>query len=162
RSGRRLMWSRSWRAVDAAGSRTIEPSAFPVTAGKPGSFGGECVSGSAWKNLPPDGNDAARASVALGEIVFNTEPITIAGANGLNLFASDPVGSNAIVGTCGTCHDSPNVGNHSTKLPIDIGIAYADAPALDISGLPVFTVRCTDTTCPLKGQVFNVTDWEKR
>jgi cytochrome c peroxidase len=81
--------------------------------------------------------------------------------NGLNLFASDPLGANAIVGTCGTCHDSPNVGNHSKKLPINIGIADATPPALDVSGLPVFTVTCTDTTGPLKGQVFFVTDLGK-
>jgi cytochrome c peroxidase len=65
------------------------------------------------------------------------------------------------VGTCGTCHDSPNVGNHSKKLPINIGIADATPPALDVSGLPVFTVKCTETTGPLNGQTFTVTDLGK-
>jgi cytochrome c peroxidase len=52
------------------------------------------------------------------------------------------------VGFCGTCHDSPNVGNHSVKLPINIGIANVDPPppALDISGLPVFTLQCGGNT----------------
>ncbi len=114
-----------------------------------------------WENLPPDGRNAARASVARGEILFDTKPITISGVNGLNLFASDPLGANTIVGTCGTCHDSPNVGNHSKKLALNIGIADATPPVLDVSGLPVFTVQCTETTGPLKGQTFTVTDLGK-
>jgi hypothetical protein len=112
-----------------------------------------------WENVPPDGRNQGRAAVARGEIVFNTKPITISGVNGLNLFASDPLGANTIVGSCGTCHDSPNVGNHSKKLPINIGIADASPPVLDISGLPTFEVTCT--AGPLKGQKFDVTDLGK-
>jgi hypothetical protein len=59
-----------------------------------------------------------------------------------------------ISGSCGTCHDTPNVGNHSIKALLDIGIANAgvNAPrALDISGLPVFTLKCTSG--PLAGRV---------
>lgn len=62
--------------------------------------------------------------------------------------------------------DSPNVGNHSVKLPINIGIAgfgrldpikgTGAAPVLDIDGLPVFTVSCDSG--PLKGTTFTVTD----
>ena len=29
-------------------------------------------------------------------------------------------------GSCGTCHDTPNVGDHSVKAPLDIGIADAE------------------------------------
>jgi hypothetical protein len=112
-----------------------------------------------WENAQPDGLNDARAAVARGEIVFNTKPITISGVNGLNLFASDPLGANPIVGTCGTCHDSPNVGNHSKKLPINIGIADASPPVLDVSGLPMFEVKCT--AGPLIGQKFEVTDLGK-
>lgn len=115
----------------------------------------------AWANLPPKGRNAARAAVARGELLFNSKPITISGVNGLNLLPSDPLGANPIVGTCGTCHDSPNIGNHSTRLPIDIGIADAAPPALDVSGLPVFTVKCTETTGPLSGLTFTVTDLGK-
>ena len=64
-----------------------------------------------------------------------------------------------IQGVCGTCHDSPNVGNHSVKAPLNIGVANAGAdspPALDIAGLPVFTIACTSG--PLAGAMFEVTD----
>jgi len=49
------------------------------------------------------------------------------------------------MGFCGTCHDSPNVGNHSVKAPLNIGVGNAGAdapPALDIFGLPVFKLEC--------------------
>jgi cytochrome c peroxidase len=108
----------------------------------------------AWQNsLNPD-----RASVARGETIFNTRQFTIHGVNGLNLFSTDPLGANDVTGTCTTCHDSPNVGNHSLKLALNIGVADANPPVLDVSGLPSFTVTCTDTSGPLAGQVFNVTD----
>jgi len=45
------------------------------------------------------------------------------------------------------------------KAPLNIGIANAGAgapPALDIAGLPVFTLQCVSG--PLAGQVFTVTD----
>jgi hypothetical protein len=96
-----------------------------------------------------------RLSIARGEEVFNTTNINIVGVAGLN----DALGIPSIPGFCGTCHDTPNVGNHSVKAPLDIGIADADAkspPVLDISGLPVFTLTCTQG--PLTGQVFRVTD----
>jgi len=66
----------------------------------------------------------------------------------------------SIPGFCGTCHDTPNAGNHSVKAPLDIGIADAGdktPPALDISGLPVFTLTCTKEG-PLKGKKYYVTD----
>jgi len=65
----------------------------------------------------------------------------------------------SIAGFCGTCHDTPFAGNHSVKAPLNIGVAGAgsDSPAaLDISGLPVFTLWCTSG--PLAGQIFEVTD----
>ena len=86
--------------------------------------------------------------------IFNTRQFTINGVNGLNLFSTDPLGATTITGTCTTCHDSPNVGNHSKKLPLNIGVADAIPPVLDVSGLPVFTVACTDTTGPLGGSDF--------
>jgi len=120
----------------------------------------------AWEDLlSTDELSPAQASIARGEIVFNAQTFTISGVNGLNLFATDPLGGNPIVGTCGTCHDSPNVGNHSLKLPIDIGVPDAAPPALDISGLPLFTVTCTGTGtykgAPPKGYQFQVTDLGK-
>jgi|SRR5579883_194902 len=72
---------------------------------------------------------------------------------------NDALGVKHLSGLCGTCHDTPNVGDHSVKAPLDIGIADAGAkspPALDISGLPVFTLTCPQG--PPSGQVFKVTD----
>jgi cytochrome c peroxidase len=96
-----------------------------------------------------------RLSIARGEEVFNTTPINITGVAGLN----DALNLPTIAGFCGTCHDTPNVGDHSVKAPLDISIADAGAnspPELDISGLPVFTLTCTQG--PLAGKVFQVTD----
>jgi len=109
-----------------------------------------------WLN-PRFGGDEAqyRLSVARGEEVFNTTKINITGVAGLN----DALNLPSIAGFCGTCHDSPNVGNHSVKAPLNIGVANAGAnspPALDISGLPVFTLQCNQG--PLTGQTFVVTD----
>jgi cytochrome c peroxidase len=101
-----------------------------------------------WSNLQ-DGSALQRASIARGEDVFNSMPINIKGVAGLN----------DVLGFCGTCHDTPNVGNHSVKAPLNIGVANAGTnapPALDISGLPVFTLNCT--AGPLAGQTFVVTD----
>jgi cytochrome c peroxidase len=109
-----------------------------------------------WQGL--QGNDAetvARKSIARGEEVFNTTPIKITGVAGIN----DVLKVTTFNGFCGTCHDTPNAGDHSIKAPLNIGIADAGAkspPALDISGLPVFTLKCTKG--PLAGQTFVVTD----
>lgn len=93
-----------------------------------------------------------RLSIARGEEVFNTTPITIKGVTGLN----DALNKPSIPGFCGTCHDTPNVGNHSVKAPLDIGVGDKSPPVLDVSGLPVFTLKCTDG--PLAGKTFEVTD----
>jgi len=106
-----------------------------------------------WQSLVgKDKQTQDRLSVARGEVVFNTTQINITGVAGLN----DVLNMASIPGFCGTCHDTPNVGDHSVKAPLNIGIANAGTnspPALDISGLPVFTVTCTQT-----GQTFTVTD----
>jgi len=81
------------------------------------------------------GNEG-RASVLRGQAVFNTKRVNITGVGGLNDALNAPV----IPGTCGTCHDSPNVGNHSVPLPINIGVADVAGP-LDRSYLPVMTLK---------------------
>ena len=116
----------------------------------------------AWESLTGHGQDAARAAIARGETVFNTKPIAITGVAGLN----DTLNTPTLNGFCGTCHDSPNVGNHSVKLPINIGIAGSGpldvgtgvgaAPVLNIAGLPVFTVTCN--AGPHAGATYKVTD----
>jgi cytochrome c peroxidase len=109
-----------------------------------------------WLGLQGQGDTVQdRKSVARGEEVFNTTAINITGVAGLN----DVLNLPTIPGFCGTCHDAPNVGNHSVKAPLNIGVADAGAntpPALDISGLPVFTLLCMQG--PLAGQTFVVTD----
>ena len=53
----------------------------------------------------------------------------------------------SFTGTCGTCHDSPNAGDHSFSVPLDIGTTdFPALPSLDVSGLPVYTVQCSDGT----------------
>jgi cytochrome c peroxidase len=110
----------------------------------------------AWTNLDGNGEtDSFRKSIARGEVVFDTKPINITGVAGLN----DASNQASIPGNCGTCHDTPNVGNHSVKAPLSIGVADADPVSpLDISGLPVFTIECTSPESPLFGQTFHVTD----
>ena len=108
-----------------------------------------------WLGLHGAAATAQRESIARGEEVFNNTNINITGVSGLN----DDLGIASIPGFCGTCHDTPNVGNHSVKAPLDIGIPDAGAnapPVLDISGLPVFTLTCTQG--PLAGRIYKVTD----
>lgn len=99
-----------------------------------------------WTKLSSQPN---RQAVARGQALFNTFPIPITGVGGLN----EAVGMQTINGTCTTCHDSPNVGNHSFSVPLNIGTtAYPALPALDISGLPVYTIQCSH------GSTVQVTD----
>jgi cytochrome c peroxidase len=99
-------------------------------------------------------NDRRRA-IARGEALFNTTKINITGVAGLNDALNQPI----IDGSCSTCHDGPNIGDHSVKAPLNIGVADAgkkSPPALDISELPVFTLWCTSGA--LAGSTFEVTD----
>jgi cytochrome c peroxidase len=73
-------------------------------------------------------------AIARGETLFNSRPITITGVAGLN----DALGLPTIRGTCTTCHNTPNVGNHSTAAPLNIGIADASRRTPD---LPLYTLR---------------------
>src|SRR5262249_4363802 len=76
----------------------------------------------AWAKLP---HAHPRAAVARGQDIFNSKPINITGVAGIN----DDVSAGGLVaggipslqGTCGTCHDTPNVGNHSFPTPLNIG-----------------------------------------
>ena len=84
----------------------------------------------AWDN---DSN-AQRAAIARGEKLFGSKPIAITGVGGLN----DALGLPTIAGTCTTCHDTPNVGNHSVALPIDIGLTDLNRRTPD---MPLYTLR---------------------
>ncbi len=110
----------------------------------------------AWLNVSGHGPvNEARRQIARGEAIFNTTPINITGVAGIN----DALHKTSVSGFCSTCHDTPNVGDHSIAAALDIGVADAGANApsgLDVSGLPVFTLQCVSG--PLSGQVFTVTD----
>ena len=53
-----------------------------------------------------------RRAVARGQAIFNSKPIRIAGVGGLN----DDLGVPVIIGTCTTCHNAPNAGDHSVPI----------------------------------------------
>ena len=100
-------------------------------------------------------SNPAQASIARGEDIFNTAPMQITDVHGLN--DNPALGSPAVfVGTCGTCHDTPNIGTHSLPLAMDIGTSHVIASETDaniIGGLqslttptlPVYQISgCTD------------------
>jgi hypothetical protein len=121
----------------------------------------------AWENTGTHGNgddhekNKAREEIAAGEKLFNTRPAIITGVRGLNDNAA--LGSPAsITGTCTTCHDTPNVGNHSVALPLDIStsrqaenetspVIIAGLKELSAPDMPVYEIRgCPDPLNPGK------------
>ena len=90
--------------------------------------------------------EAARAAIVRGQEIFNTHPITITGVKGLN----DDLGVPVMQGTCTTCHDAPNAGDHSVPAPLDIGVADASRRTPD---LPLYTLRNRTT-----GEIVQTTD----
>jgi cytochrome c peroxidase len=102
-----------------------------------------------------------QASIARGEQIFNTQLLTISNVPGLT------TGSQTIAGTCTTCHDTFNVGNHSLPLPLDIGTSrsplyetdpniLAGLKELQMPLLPVFELVCTQG--PLAGNTYYTSD----
>ena len=98
---------------------------------------------------------AQQASIARGEGVFNTAGMVITNVRGIN--DNPALGSPATLnGSCGTCHDAPNVGNHSLPLPMDTAVSRLAANETDPSiiagvtqlaapSLPIFQITgCTD------------------
>jgi len=73
----------------------------------------------AWLNLTTDDGDyrnasrsAARRMIAAGEKLFNSAPVQISNVRGLN--DNTALGKpSTFTGTCTTCHDTPNIANHS-------------------------------------------------
>jgi hypothetical protein len=108
----------------------------------------------AWNNLTGPSNDvldfgeptnrnAARQAVARGEKIFNTRVIAISEVGGLNDALNVPV----LQGTCTTCHDTPNVGNHSVSMPLNIGISDESRRTPD---MPLYTLRHKLTRAVIK------------
>ena len=93
-----------------------------------------------WVNFPTNTTDGSqKAAIARGEIFFNTRSFIVTGVAGLNdvFFNNGP----ALV-TCSFCHNDPNLGNHSSSLPLDIGVAEPNSNFLLGSGyLPLITLR---------------------
>jgi hypothetical protein len=107
-----------------------------------------------WSDLPASAKSSvirARRAIARGQAIFNSKPIVLTGVSGLNneTFPNGVTVPDSLTGTCTVCHDSPNVGNHSVKAPLDIGLSDpAIAPYL-----PVYTLRRIST-----GETVQTTD----
>jgi cytochrome c peroxidase len=91
----------------------------------------------AWASASGDGASAQRRAVARGQALFNTRTIHIAGVSGINDEAAfgNPA---SIAGTCTTCHDTPNSGNHSVVAPLNLGLTDATRRTSD---MPLYTLR---------------------
>jgi cytochrome c peroxidase len=79
-----------------------------------------------------------RQAIARGEAIFNTRQFVIDNVPGLNGGPEDPVRRPIQNGTCTICHDTPNVGNHSVPMALNIGVADASRRTAD---LPLYTLR---------------------
>ena len=93
----------------------------------------------AWANPPAERDDGherveARRAVARGQALFNTKPIQITRVKGLNDDLHLPV----IQGSCTSCHDATNAGNHSVPAPLDIGLTDKARRTAD---MPLYTLR---------------------
>ena len=108
----------------------------------------------AWVSMP---SSSPRAAVARGQAIFNSRPINITEVAGINDDVSTgglvSGGVPSLMGTCGTCHDTPNVGNHSFPTPLDIGTgdpspgnSSVNLGGLVISYLPSITVCKLEVT----------------
>lgn len=87
----------------------------------------------AWANLQgTDPTSATRRSVARGQALFNSRSFQITGAAGID----------DQLGTCSTCHNTPDVGGHSSPFFVDIGITDASRRTAD---MPLYTLRNTTT-----------------
>ncbi len=137
---------------------------------KPGFTNASFTIYSAWEPGSPgyDGLSPLQKAIGRGEAVFNNTRFVIHDVPGLNsdpgnpLYnPADPLAGQDIAAGCALCHNSPNVGNHSTSLPINIGVTMAPPAnndgspntALDLANLPVYSLRNAVT-----GAVVQVTD----
>ena len=110
-----------------------------------------------WETSP----DPMRRRIAAGEKLFNTRALTISNVRGLtdNAALAKALGTTVPIapfaGTCTTCHDAPNVGNHSLPLALDIGTGHDPVTEpdplianglsqLSVPDLPVYRI----TGCP--------------
>src|SRR5215472_4851441 len=108
----------------------------------------------AWDHLsrPHRDEDHARKAIVRGQHLFNTLPITITGVAGLNneTFPNGVTVPGSFTGTCTTCHDTPNAGDHSVRAPLNIGLTDASRRTAD---MPLYTLRRLST-----GETMTTTD----
>jgi cytochrome c peroxidase len=99
----------------------------------------------AWMGSP----NSKRAAVARGQEIFNTKRFEISGVRGLN---DNPYFGNpsSLSGTCTTCHNTPDIGNHSIAITLDIGISDGSRRTPD---MPLYSLRNKMT-----GEVLSTTD----
>jgi hypothetical protein len=96
-----------------------------------------------------------RRAIARGEALFNTRTFVIDNVGGLNRDAADPI-AGSFSGTCTVCHDTPNAGNHSISMPLNLGLTDAARRTAD---LPLYvlqnraTAETTATTDPGRAMV---------
>jgi hypothetical protein len=97
----------------------------------------------AWNNS----TNTQQASIARGEALFNTAPMTLTNVGGL----ATPAGGIQHA-SCSFCHDTPNIGNRSVAQPMDTGIAHQLSAETDTNiiaalgqlsppGLPVYQIN---------------------
>ena len=104
----------------------------------------------AWSGRDGGGTDEARRAIGRGQTIFNSRTFTISGVGGLNVNSPfNPPLAASFEGTCTTCHNTPNAGNHSIVTPLDIGLAEASRRTPD---LPLYTFRqkCGAASCPTR------------
>ena len=118
-----------------------------------------------------EGRNAARRAIAAGEELFNSAPLQISNVRGLN----DNAGlgkPRSFVGHCTSCHDTPDVGNHSLPLPLDIGTAHTALPGMEsdpnisaalaqlsMPDLPVYLISgCPNPFAPGEPESFYTSD----
>jgi cytochrome c peroxidase len=100
--------------------------------------------------------NAQQSSIARGQAIFNQTcsppvncTIPIGDVNGINDqkafcdLISQPVPCGAINGGCVTCHDNPNIGNHTVARQLNIGLAHV--PEFMTNDLPTYTFTCNAT-----------------
>jgi hypothetical protein len=98
-----------------------------------------------------DDRDETHASIERGQALFNAQRLTVEKVGGLHASTitlpdgatiNGPTG--ALRGSCSSCHNAPNVGDHSTRLPINIGVSEK-APVRfgreRVADLPLFILR---------------------
>src|SRR5882672_9373172 len=95
----------------------------------------------AWRDLREGGTtNEARRAVARGQATFKSKAFTISGVAGLNFDSPFDPGliPPSFQGTCTTCHDTPNSGNHSIVAPLNIGVADESRRTPD---MPLYTLK---------------------